>query len=164
VHLTTFAEAAERFIAGNEPAWRNSKHRQQVRNTLATYAAPMIGSLPVKDITTAHLMQIREPIWNAKPETATRVRGRIESVLNFARVQGWRDDPNPATWRGQLQLALPARRRVRAVKHHAALPWLEMSQFLPSLRQHEGGGARALEFCILTAACSGEAAVRGGAK
>jgi hypothetical protein len=96
VRLTTFAEAAERFIAGSEPAWRTSKHGQQVRNTLATYAAPIIGSLPANDITTAHLIQILEPIWNVKPETATGVRGRIESVLNFARVQGCRIAPWPS--------------------------------------------------------------------
>lgn len=159
VRVTTFSEAAERFIAGNEPAWRNPKHRQQWKNTLKTYAAPIIGNLPVAQVATTHVMQILEPVWTTKPETATRLRGRIEAVLDFARVQGWRDGPNPAVWRGHLQLALPSRRRVRAVEHHAALDWREIGTFMAGLRQREGEGARALEFAIMTAARSGE--VRG---
>jgi integrase len=155
----TFAEAAERYIAGHEAGWRNPKHRQQWRNTLATYAAPVIGSLPVSDVDTTAVLRVLEPVWPTKPETATRLRGRIELVLDFARVQGWRDGPNPALWRGHLQLALPSRNKVRAVEHHAALDWREAPAFMAQLRLQAGFGAMALRFAILTAARSGE--VRG---
>jgi integrase len=156
VHVVTFAEAASQFIAGNEAGWRNPKHRQQWRSTIATYAAPIIGALPVGDVTTSHVMAVLEPIWLVKPETASRLRGRIEVVLNYSRVRGWRDGPNPAMWRGWLQMSLPARRKVKAVEHHAALPWQAMPAFMKELRQREGAGARCLEFAILAAARSGE--------
>lgn len=157
--VVTFADAAERFINAKEAGWRNSKHRQQWRNTLGTYATPIIGTKAAAAVDTADLLRVLEPIWTAKPETAVRVRGRIEAVLDYAKVQGWREGPNPAVWRGHLQLALPARAKVRAVEHHAALPWPEMPAFMAQLRAREGIGARALEFAILTAARSGE--VRG---
>ncbi len=155
--LPTFKEAAEAFIATNEAGWRNPKHRQQWRNTLATYAYPAIGTLPAADVGRPEVLKVLEPIWKAKPETASRVRGRIESVLDFARFKGWRGDgPNPATWRGNLEYALPARRKVKAVVHHAALDWRAIPAFMAKLREREGIAARALEFAIVTAARSGE--------
>jgi integrase len=158
-HRVTFSEAAEQFIANNETGWKNPKHRQQWRNTLATYAAPIIGSLPVADVNTDCVLQVLTAVWETKPETAARLRGRIETILDFARVKGWRDGPNPAVWRGHLQLALPARRKVRAVEHHAAMDWRLLPAFMVKLRQQQGSGALALQFAILTAARSGE--VRG---
>ena len=155
----TFAEAADAFISRNEAAWRNLKHRAQWRSTLDTYASPHVGDMPVADIQTRDVERVLTPIWTAKPETASRVRGRVEAVLDFARVQGWRDGPNPAAWRGHLQLMLPPRNKVRAVVHHAALDWPEAPAFTAALRQRDSMGARALEFAILTAARSGE--VRG---
>jgi integrase len=154
--VTTFAEAANRYIAQNEAGWRNPKHRQQWRNTLTTYAFKEIGDMPVADVDTPAVLKVLTPIWTNLPETASRVRGRVEAVLDFARVQGWRDGSNPAVWRGHLALALPAKAKVRKVEHHAALDWGEMPVFMAELRQRDGIGARALEFAILTAARSGE--------
>ena len=156
--VPTFAEAAERYIAAHETGWRNDKHRQQWRSTIAAYAAP-VAAVPVSDVDTAAVLGVLEPIWHAKPETATRLRGRIEQILDYARVQGWRDGPNPAVWRGHLALALPARDKVKPVEHHAALPWQEAPAFMARLRDQAGVGAAALRFAILTAARSGE--VRG---
>ena len=100
--IITFDKAAAAFIAANSPAWRNAKHGEQWRNTLATYASPVIGELPVSKIETAHVLRILSPIWNTKTETATRVRGRIEKILDWAKVQGYRSGDNPAAWRGHL--------------------------------------------------------------
>lgn len=122
--VPTFAEAAERYIASHETGWRNDKHRQQWRSTIAGHAAD-IGSLPVSAVDTPAVLRVLEAIWHAKPETASRLRGRIEQILDYSRVQGWRDGPNPAAWRGHLALALPARNRVAPVEHHAALSWRE---------------------------------------
>ncbi len=156
---TTFGEAAQQYIAGHEPGWRNPKHRQQWRNTLSTYAEPVIGNLPVGAVTTEQVLEVLNPIWRTRPETATRVRGRIEQVLSYSIARGWRDGPNPAVWRGHLQLMLPAKGKVRAVEHHAALDWREAPAFMVELRARASFGARALEFLILTAVRSGE--VRG---
>jgi integrase len=156
---TTFTEVAERYVRAHEPGWRNPKHRQQWRNTLATYVEPVIGRLPVGAVTTDHILEILEPVWTSKPETASRVRGRIEVILSYAIARGWRDGPNPALWRGHLQTMLPAKGKVHRVEHHAALPWREAPDFMRRLRQQAGIGARALEFAILTGARSNE--VRG---
>lgn len=156
LNAATFKSATERHLALKESGWRNAKHRQQWENTLATYAYPIIGELPVRDITPQHVLQALEPIWSTKPETASRVRMRIEAVLNSAKVLGWRTGENPALWRGNLDAALPPRSKVRTVKHHAALHWREISPFMAQLRQRDGLSARALEFAILTAARSGE--------
>jgi integrase len=153
----TFREAAEEFISRNEAGWRNSKHRQQWRNTLATYAYPVLGDLPVAAVDAGLVVQVLDPIWAAKPETASRVRGRIEQILDAAKVRGWRDGPNPAQWKGNLAHLLPARSKVRKVAHHAALPYGALPGFLVALRGREGMSARALEFAILTAARTGEA-------
>jgi integrase len=155
-----FAGAAEAYIKANEPGWRNAHHRYQWRATL-DYACETIGSLPVSAINTDHVLQVLEPIWTTKSETASRLRGRIEMVLAYATARGWRDRNviNPALWRGHLQLMLPARRKVRAVEHLAALPWQEAPAFMRALRVRSGFGVNALEFAILTGVRSGE--VRG---
>ncbi|HUB48930.1 MAG TPA: integrase arm-type DNA-binding domain-containing protein, partial [Acetobacteraceae bacterium] len=155
----TFKAVAQFFMGSHEAGWKNEKHRQQWANTLATYAHPTLGDLPVGSVGTEHVMQALEPIWRTKAETASRVRGRIESVLDYAKARGWRDGENPARWRGHLDNLLPARSKVARVEHHAALPWREVGAFMVELRKQGGIGARALEFCILTAARSGE--VRG---
>jgi integrase len=156
VRRTTFREAAERFIAGNKAGWRNAKHRAQWGSTLATYAYPHMGDLPVADVATEHVLAALHPIWTTKPETAARVRGRIEAVLDYARAIGLRTGDNPARWRGHLSNTLPARSQVAPVEHHAALPWQEAGTFMAALQGQPGMGARALAFAILTAARSGE--------
>lgn len=153
----TFSVAAERYIEGNEASWRNPKHRQQWRNTLATYAAPVLGNVPVGEIRTDHVLRVLKPIWTAKPETAVRVRGRIETVIASAIAQGWAQEPNAARWHNNLQMVLPARSKVAPVTPHAALDWHDMPAFMQRLRGQDGFGAMALSFTILTAARSGEA-------
>jgi integrase len=152
----TFREMAEEFIGRNEAGWRNAKHRQQWRNTLQTYAYPTLGELSVGAIDTGLVVQVLDPIWAEKPETASRVRGRIEAVLDAATVRGFRQGPNPAQWKGNLAHILPARAKVRKVAHHAALPFDDIPAFLTALHGRQGMGARALEFAILTAARTGE--------
>jgi integrase len=152
----TFRVVAEEFIGRNEAGWRNAKHRQQWRNTLATYVYPVLGELPVAAIDTGLVVQVLDPIWTAKPETAGRVRGRIEAVLDAATARGFRQGPNPAQWKGNLAHILPPRARVRKVAHHAALPFDEMPEFLSALQSRSGMAARALEFAIFTAARTGE--------
>jgi integrase len=151
----TFKQCAERYIAAHRAGWRNSKHAAQWEATLATHAEA-IGSLPVQAIDTALVLKCLEPIWTTKPETASRVRGRIENVLDWAKVRGYRTGENPARWRGHLDKLLPARSKVRKVEHHAALPYAELPGFVVALREQEGIAARALEFAILTAARTGE--------
>jgi integrase len=152
----TFKQCAEAYIAAHRAGWRNAKHAGQWGATLSTYAYPIIGALPVQAIDTGLVLKVLEPIWTAKPETANRVRGRLESILGFARVREYRNGENPARWRGHLDNQLPARSKVRKVEHHAALPYAELPAFLVSLREQEGIAARALEFAILTAARTGE--------
>lgn len=159
IQAMTFRRAARQYIDSHEAGWKNAKHRQQWGNTLASYAYPHFGDLPVADIGTAEVLAALQPLWTVKPETATRLRGRIEAVLDFARVRGWREGENPARWRGHLSMLFPQRGKVAAVRHHAALPWGEMPDFMRGLRGRTGSGARALEFAILAAARSGE--VRG---
>jgi integrase len=152
----TFREMAEEFIGRKEAGWRNAKHRQQWRNTLATYVYPVFGQLPVAAIDSGLVVQVLDPIWMEKPETAVRVRGRIEAVLDAATVRGFRQGPNPAQWKGNLAHILPARARVRKVAHHAALPFDEMPAFLTALQTRSGIAARALEFAIFTAGRTAE--------
>jgi integrase len=151
-----FEEAAHAYVKANEPSWRNAKHRQQWANTLATYVFPVFGAAPVGDVDVALVMKVLEPLWATKPETAGRVRGRIESVLDWAKARGFREGENPARWRGHLSNLLPARSKVRAVKHHAALSYTEIGAFMVDLRSRGGAAANALEFLILTAARTGE--------
>lgn len=154
--IITFDKAAADFIAANSPAWRNAKHGDQWRNTLATYASPVIGALPVSKIETAHVLRILSPIWTTKTETATRIRGRIEKVLDWAKVQGYRTGDNPAAWRGHLSEVLPTPSKVADAGHHAALPWPEVGAFMVALRAAQGAGARAMELIILTATRTSE--------
>jgi integrase len=152
----TFRDVAELYLAAHEAGWRNAKHRQQWENTLRDYAHPHLGDLRVAEADTAHVMAALEPIWRTKSETASRLRGRIEAVLDYAKARGWRTGENPARWRGHLANLLPARAKMVSVEHHAALPWSEIGAFMAELRQQNGVSARALEFAILTAARSGE--------
>jgi integrase len=152
----TFRQCAEDYINSHRAGWRNGKHAGQWNATLATYAFPVIGGLPVQSVDTGLVLKILEPIWKAKPETAGRLRGRIESILDYAKVRNYREGENPARWRGHLNKLLPARSKVHRVEHHAALSYAELSDFLARLHEQEGIAARALEFLILTAARTGE--------
>ena len=127
----TFNECLEQFLASNEAGWRNEKHASQWRNTLKTYAEPVIGRLSVKEIDTHHVMKILDPIWATKTETASRVRGRIENVLDWASARGYRKGENPARWRGHLDKLLPRRSKVQKVQHHSALPYDEIAEKSP---------------------------------
>jgi integrase len=151
----TFKAVAETYIGANEGSWRNDKHRQQWKNTLATYVYPVIGELPVAEVGTAHVLQILEPIWKAKAETASRVRGRMETILDAAKARGYRDGENPARWRGHIAQILPVRSRLTR-GHHKALPYDAIPAFVGALHQREAVAALALEFTILTAARTGE--------
>lgn len=153
--LLTFRQVADRYLAAHEASWRNEKHRYQWRQTLDV-ACQEIGRVPVATIATGDVMRVLEPIWREKPETASRLRGRIESVIDYATAHGWRQGDNPARWRGHLAKLLPAPTKVAKVEHHAALPWSEIGTFMAELRDESGVAARALEFTILTAARTGE--------
>lgn len=155
----TFEECAANYIKTHAASWRNPKHRQQWRNTLAQHAYPVFGELLVRDVKLSHVMQVLEPLWTVTNETAVRLRGRIELILDWAAARGLRDGPNPARWRGHLDKLLPRPSTVNNRGHHAAMPVAEVGAFMVRLRVADGMGARALEFVILTAARSGE--VRG---
>ena len=152
----TFAEAMVAYIAGNKAAWRNEKHIQQWSSTLNTYAVPHFGSKALDEIETADVLNALEPIWLTKSETASRLRGRIEAVLSWGAVHGYRRGDNPARWKGHIEMILPAKSKVAKVKHHAALDYREMPRFMASLRSQGGVGVMALRFVILTAARTGE--------
>lgn len=157
--LMTFDQCAKAYIEAHRGSWKNAKHASQWENTLATYAAPIIGALPVAEVDTALVVKVLAPIWKDKTETATRLRGRIESILDWATVSKYRQGENPARWRGHLDNLLANPSKVARVKHHPALPWQDIGSFMAELRAREGIAARALEFAILAAARSGE--VRG---
>jgi integrase len=152
----TFKEAAILFIASHEKGWRNPRHIQQWPETLAAFVYPTIGNLSVEAIDTTLVLKVLEPIWTTKRETASRVRGRIEVVLDWAKARGYRQGENPARWRGHLDMILPKKSKVRAVEHHPALPYAQIGSFMAELRRIDTVGACALEFTILTAARSGE--------
>jgi hypothetical protein len=152
----TFAEAVEKHLASKLTEFRNSKHRDQWRSTLTTYAEPKIGSMLVGDIGVSDVLRVLEPIWQAKTETATRLRGRIEGVLAWATVAGHREGDNPARWKGNLDAILPKPSKVATVTNHPALSVKEIAQWFADLRQREGMATRALELLALTAARSGE--------
>lgn len=156
IRAITFKQVAEAYMAAHESSWRNPKHRAQWRSTLETYAYPHMGELSVADVATSHVMAALQPIWNEKPETASRVRGRIECILDYARAREWRSGENPARWRGHVANMLPARDRVSKVAHHAALQWREIGAFMTKLRGRDALAARALELAILTAARTSE--------
>ena len=152
----TFKQCAESYIKAHRAGWKNAKHAAQWGATLATYAEPIIGNLSVQAIDTALVLKVLEPIWTAKPETASRLRGRMEAALDWAKARGYRQGENPARWRGHLDKLLPARGKVRKVEHHAALSYAELPGFMIELREQESIAARALEFTVLTAARTGE--------
>lgn len=154
--LVTFDECATKYIEAHSPSWKNPKHHQQWENTLKSYASPIIGNLAVQDVDTSLVIQILEPIWTSKTETASRLRMRIESILDWAKVREFREGENPARWKGHLANILPPRNKVQQVKHHSALPYLEIPAFMGHLREQEGVAAIALEFTILTACRTGE--------
>jgi hypothetical protein len=152
----TFKQCAESYIKAHRVSWRNAAHASQWESTLRAYAHPHIGVLSVQAIDTSLVMKVLEPIWTAKSETASRLRGRIETILNWAKVRGYRDGENPARWKGHLDHLLPAKSKVRRVRHHAAMPYSQLPEFMAALREQDSTSARALEFLILTAARSGE--------
>ena len=155
----TFKACAEAYMKAHSSGWKNAKHRQQWGNTLAQHAYPVLGELQVRDVNLPQVMAVLEPIWITTNETAVRLRGRMELVLDWAAARGLREGPNPARWRGHLDKLLPKPSKVANREHHAALPVSEVGAFMARLRAAEGMGARALEFVVLTAARSGE--VRG---
>jgi len=161
VRSMTFDQCAEAYVNVHQAAWKNEKHQQQWRNTLATYVSPVFGSVGVQDVDIDHIIKVLEPIWSKKTETARRLRGRIEAILDWAKVRGYRTGENPARWRGHLSHLLPARANVRPIKHHAALPYAEIPAFMSELRKLGGIAAAALEFLILTAARTGEVIYAG---
>jgi integrase len=152
----SFRDVADHYIAAHEAGWRNAAHRQQWTNTLRDYVHPHFGDMPVAHVDTAHVMAALERIWHEKTETASRVRGRIELVLDYAKARGWRTGENPARWRGHIANMLPKRNKLQPVNHYAALPWREMGAFMAALRAEGGLAACALELTIVTAARSGE--------
>lgn len=155
----TFKACALAYIEAHRAEWKNPKHAQQWENTLTKYAYPFFGDLPVAAVDDALVLKALMPIWESKTETATRLRGRIESVLDWATFSKFRQGDNPARWKGHLDNSLAKPNKVAKVTHHAALPYSEIGAFMVELRKREGLGARGLEFAILTAARSGE--VRG---
>jgi integrase len=155
----TFDDCCDAYIQSHRAGWRNVKHAAQWTTTLETYITPIFGKVPVQAIDTGLITKALEPIWTTIPETASRLRGRIELVLDWAAARGHRKGDNPARWRGHLDKLLPAQSKMRTIKHHAALPYTEIGAFMADLRKQPGISARALEFLILTAARSGE--VRG---
>jgi integrase len=159
VAMRNFKQCAERYITGMEGTWKNPKSPQQWRNTLETYAYPTMGGLAAKDIELSHVMAVLEPIWRTKTETASRLRGRIEAVLDWAAVNGLRSVVNPARWKGHLDKLLPARSKVKPSKHHDAVHYRDMNDAWSRLLEKDGIGAVALRFGILCASRSGE--VRG---
>ena len=152
----TFDEIARRYIEAHASGWRNDKHKQQWQNTLATYASPAIGAKRVDTIGTDDVLRVLEPIWQTKPETATRLRQRVEAVLDYATARRLRKGENPARWRGHLERLLPNASKVKRVRHHPALPHAEIGSFVAELRAQEGIAARAFELAILTATRTGE--------
>jgi integrase len=152
----TFQQCAEAYINAHRAGWKNPKHIQQWQNTLAQYAFPVFGSLDVKSIDTGLITKCLEPIWLTKNETAGRVRGRIECVLDWATARKYRAGENPARWRGHLDKLLAKPSKIQKTEHHSALPYTELNGFIEQLRQQDGIAAKCLEFTILTAARTGE--------
>ena len=152
----TFSQVATEYFEQHQAKWRNRKHRAQFLSTLKQYAYPLLGHWSIADVDRAKILRVLDPIWKTKPETANRIRGRIEAVLNFAAVRGYRDGDNPARWKGHLDQVLLGKSYIRKVKHHRALPFKDISSFCAALRKRAGVAARAMEFLILTAARTSE--------
>lgn len=157
--MMTFDQCAEAYIRAHKASWKNAKHADQWTNTLRTYARPVFGHLPVAEIDTALVVKCLAPIWEAKTETASRLRGRIESVLGWAATSGFRVGENPARWKGHLENLLATISKSSRTKNHPSLPWQQIAGFVATLQKRGGIAAKALEFAILTACRSGE--VRG---
>jgi integrase len=155
----SFDQCAKDYIKAHRTGWKNAKHISQWENTIKEYCAPVFGKVAVQDIDTSLVLKALEPVWKDRTETASRLRGRIEAVLDFAKVKGFRSGENPARWRGHLDHLLSARNKVQKVEHHAAMPYADLPDFMANLRRRDGVATLALEFLILTAARSGE--VRG---
>lgn len=168
LRIITFNQCADKYIAAHRTGWKNAKHAAQWGSTIATYATPIIGALPVQAVDTTAVLKVIEQevpgkrkdppksLWLARPDTAGRVRGRIELILSWATARGYRTGDNPARWRGHIDQLLPGRSKVAKVRHHAALPYPALPDFMTALRAREGVSARALEFTILTATRTGE--------
>ena len=157
--MMTFDQCAKAYVLAHKAGWKNAKHGDQWTNTLNTYASPVFGHLPVAEIDTGLVVKCLAPIWESKTETASRLRGRIESVLGWATTSGYRTGENPARWKDHLQNLLATISKTSRTKNHPSLPWHRIGAFMSALREREGVGARAVEFAILTACRSGE--VRG---
>jgi integrase len=155
--VKSFETVADEYIAAHKAGWKNEKHGKQWRATLEAYAFPFFGQNPVAGITVDDVLDCLTPIWESKPETASRVRGRIEAVLDYAKTRGWRSGENPARWKGHLDHLLPARAKIARVVHHAALPWAALPAVMAKLADAGGMSALALRFAVLSAARSGEA-------
>ena len=153
----TFERCALTYIEMHEPSWKNAKHAQQWRNTLATYCYPVFGSMHIREISQKEILQVLEPHWATKTNTMSRLRSRIELILSWAKVRGLRTGENPAIWRGNLDQVLPKPTKVSTVVSHRALPYDDIAEFMPKLTAMQGMGARCLEFVIYTACRSGEA-------
>jgi integrase len=151
----TFKECAERLMKAKGPEWENLKHANQWRATLETYAYPVLGKLDIRSVDVGLVLEVLEPIWNEKPETARRVRGRLEAVIDWARARNWREGENPARWKGHLNQLLSKRSRL-SVKNHPALPYSEIGDFMKAIEGQEGVAAMGLQFLILTASRTGE--------
>jgi integrase len=151
----TFDACAAEYIELQRPMWANEKHAQQWTNTIATYASPLIGKLPIAHIETDDVLNVLKPIWTSKPDTASRLRGRIESILGWATVHGWRSGQNPARFKDHLEHLLP-KRQISAQKHHASMPYAEVPAFMQKLQSESGMARYALEFLILCASRTGE--------
>ena len=152
----TFDSVAADYISAHRPGWKNAKHAQQWENTLATYASPFIGRLSPGEITTEHMLKVLQPIWTTKPETASRVRNRIELVLDAAKARRLREGENPARWRGHLDKLLPKREKGQAVRHHPALPWSELPAFMTKLKKMDKVTFKAMQMTILSACRTSE--------
>jgi integrase len=156
----TFRRCAEQYIESHKPSWSNPKHAAQWSATLETYAYPVLGNIAVDKISngdgTDLVMKVLQPIWHTRTETASRLRGRIESVLDWSKARGYREGENPARWRGHLDKLLPGKRKIAPVKHHPAMPYIDIPGFMKRLRKIEGNAARALEFTVLTAGRTSE--------
>lgn len=155
--VVTFAECAATYVASHRAGWRSAKHAEQWTNTIESYAAPHIGCLPVRFVDTALVLKVLEPIWTTKAETAGRLRGRIENILDWAKARGYRSGENPARWKGHLDQLLPTISKKARVEHHKAISFTDAGAFLERVRQAHGVPARCLEFTILTAVRTSEA-------
>ena len=152
----TFEQCALAFIDAHKAGWKNAKHIDQWRNTLIQYVYPIVGKLPVSAVDTGLVLKVIEPIWATKTETASRIRGRIENILDWAKVRNYREGENPARWRGHLDKTLPKQSKVQKITHHSALPYENLGSFMVNLRKITGISASGLEFLILTATRTGE--------